>query len=315
VIDADIDLKAEIAGVQAELIFFRQMCLPAFKGRPMPEVVDGMKMPTLAGRPINEVMDGLSLSRRFPELFPKKLLPFDGSLSMWQCAATRLADLLPLGPLPANTSKISRDDFRNFLYQSATSSFCLREGRIIWQISLNMNLWLCFYFCAVCSDLSADAPDALEKFLTCLPQVRRWLMGLPVESPELWNALCAVLPFVAEADPAFAKLALDPETWRNLVINDREITEEQRGNRLQFIDGYFGHHVLNEALLHTLGALAGNHFLLIEEYLDHPHICGCHARLMPHYLFAVLFEKVAILRQLAQERHDFWKLAPKSYRG
>jgi hypothetical protein len=27
---------------------------------------------------------------------------------------------------------------------------------------------------------------------------------------------------------------------------------------------------------------------------------------MPHYVFAVLFEKVAILLQLAQEQHELW---------
>ena len=62
-------------------------------------------------------------------------------------------------------------------------------------------------------------------------------MSLPVDSTELANALCMALPFIADADPAFAKLALDPETWRSLVLTDRDITEEQRAKRLKWSTG------------------------------------------------------------------------------
>jgi hypothetical protein len=51
-----------------------------------------------------------------------------------------------------------------------------------------------------------------------------------------------------------------------------------------------------------IGALANNHFRVIEQYLHQTHLDGRYTHLMPHYLFAMLFEKVAILRQLAQEQ-------------
>ena len=131
-------------------------------------------------------------------------------------------------------------------------------------------------------------------------------MSLPVDSPELANALCMVLPFIADADPTFAKLALDPETWHSLVLADRDISEEERTKRLQLVEGLWFGHVLNNALLHVLGALANNHFMVIEDFLDHPFLVGGYTHLMPSYVFAVLFEKVAILRRVSAERHDSW---------
>jgi hypothetical protein len=107
-----------------------------------------------------------------------------------------------------------------------------------------------------------------------LTEVRRWLMRLAVDSPELWNSLCSVLPLIADADPSFAKLALDPETWSNLVLNDRGISEEQRAKRQQMIDGQWFGHVLNNALLHVLGALANNYFMMIEDLLQHTNLSG-----------------------------------------
>ena len=90
------------------------------------------------------------------------------------------------------------------------------------------------------------------------------------------------LPFIADVDPAFAKKALDLDTW---------------GKTHPCLE-----HVVNNALLHVLASLANNHFMLIRDYLDHPCLFGRYTRLMPHYMFAVLFQKVSILRQLAAEQ-------------
>ena len=57
--------------------------------------------------------------------------------------------------------------------------------------------------------------------------------------------------------------------------------------------------------LHALGGLANNHFLHIRDFLDHALLRGGYTHLMPHYLFAVLFEKVRVLRRLSQERHGW----------
>ncbi len=131
-------------------------------------------------------------------------------------------------------------------------------------------------------------------------------MSLPIDSSELANSLCSVLPLIADADPAFAKLALDPETWRGLVLNDRDITDEQRAKRLKCVDGQWFGHVFNNALLHVLGAIANNDFMTIEDFLDHPYLVGGYTHLFGHYLLAVLFEKVVILRQISEERPELW---------
>lgn len=126
-------------------------------------------------------------------------------------------------------------------------------------------------------------------------------MGLPVDNCGLFNALCMVVPLIADIDPAFAKLALDPETWRSVVMADATLSDHAKQERQKTIDQGFLRHVLNNALLHVLGALANNHFLSIREYLDHPCLFGGYTYLMPDYLFGVLLEKVRILRQLATE--------------
>jgi hypothetical protein len=82
--------------------------------------------------------------------------------------------------------------------------------------------------------------------------------------------------------------------------------EDERTDWLEYVEGLWFAHCLNNALLHVLGALANNHFGKIEEFLGHPFLVGRYTHLMPHYLFAVLFGKVVILRQLAQEQGDLW---------
>jgi hypothetical protein len=46
--------------------------------------------------------------------------------------------------------------------------------------------------------------------------------------------------------------------------------------------------------------LGPNHFGVIADFLDHPCLSGAYTGLIPHYLFAVLLEKVKTLRSLAR---------------
>ena len=244
------------------------------------------------GTPIHEVFQ-----QEYTDWVQEKIVTRAGAVLNWQGATRRLAELLPLGPLPANSSKINREAFQGFLFQEATPSFCVREGRIVWKIRLFMDPT----FCSPCCPTFPDFPAALENSAR-LSKIRSWLMRLPVDSADLANALCIVLPFIADSDPSFARLALDPATWRNVVLKDESITDEQRAKQLKVVKGPWFAHVLNNAFLHVFGALANNRFLLIKDLLDHPHLVGGYTHLMPHYVFAVLFEKVVILRQLAPGR-------------
>lgn len=272
----EIDLPAEIARVQRELTFFREECLPAFLGAPILEYVP----------------------KNASDALRDHIFTAAGSLSSWQRTAARLADDLPLGPLPPEATGPSRDDFREFLFQSATPSFTIRAGRIVWGIELFVVGEISLEYCRTLWGDGEPCPiTAPEDFARSSGEIKKWLMSKAVDDARLWNALCVVLPAIVNADPAFAKLALDPDTWRSLTLADSSLTAGQRPERLKLINGFFGH-VLNNALLHVLGALANNHFLLIEDYLHHPRLRGGYTRLMPHYLFAVLFEKVLILRHL-----------------
>jgi len=279
----DIDLRDVVARVQGELTFFRRECLPAFLGGPVQDFLS----------------DGMS------ESLKAHIVAVAGRLSEWQDAAGRLAEYLPLGPLPADAPCPDRDHFSRFLFQEATPAFVVREGRISWRIELFMPLEYALR-CPVFADLADDGSDPWDRFRGRAEEVERWLMGLSVDDSLLWNSLCVVLPFVADIDPAFARLALDPATWRALVLAGHGTDEGQRETRVRFLGGPWFGHVLNNALLHVLGGLANNHFLAIADYLDHPQLRGGYTHLMPHYLFAVLLEKVRALRRLSRERPGLW---------
>lgn len=272
----DIDLPAEVARVGAELAFFRRECLPALLGRPISECVP------------ESVSDALR----------ERIIATVGTISSWQRAATQLADGLPFGHPLDEAYGPSRGNFRDFLIQYDARSFSFREGRIVWQINTWFDLATPFHFCSGPGEITEPWSD-ISVFRARQHDARRWLLALPIDDCRLYNALGMVLPTMADIDPAFAKLALDPATWRALIQADDNLTPEQRARRLRLIDGHFGY-ILNNALLHVLGALANNHFLLIGDYLDHPHVRGRYTHLMPRYLFTVLFEKVLILRQFAR---------------
>ena len=273
-----LDLRAEIARAQAELIVFRKECLPAFLGGPVQDFL----------------ADGMS------EWLQRHIVAVAGRLSEWRDAALRLAEHLPLGPLPSDAPTLDRKDFDRFLFQGASPAFVIRSGRIAWRIELFVPLDLALR-CPVFAGDADAAQNGWERFLGRVEDVKRWLMALPPDC-QLANSLCELLPFVADADPAFVKLALDVDTWRGVVLADRCITEAERAERLDLVDSRLFAHVLNNALLHALGGLANNHFLHVRDFLGHALLRGGYTHLMPHYLFAVLFEKVLALRRLSQGR-------------
>lgn len=223
-------------------------------------------------------------------------------LRRWRDASDRLMEALPITPPGENDPPLDRAEYEEFLFQPASaSSHVVREGRIVWRIELFIGWdWATEGILSQMRGAEDVIPDPVEELRRVLPEAERWLMSLPVDESLLWNLLCMALPPISDLDPAFAKLALAPETWRTIVLSDREIDEETRSRRLKAIDGYL-HHVLNNALLHVLGALANNHFEVIADLLDHPDLIGGYTGLMPHYLFAVLFEKVEALRSMARE--------------
>src|SRR5262249_24462719 len=179
-----------------------------------------------------------------------------------------LADYLPLGPLPSDAPTLDRQDFDRFLFQGTTPAFVSRGGRIVWRIELCMPVELALP-CPVFQGAADAGPDGWGRFLGRVEDVKRRLMALPLDC-QLANALCYVLPFVADADPAFVKLVLDVDSWRGVVLAERGLSEDERAERLHRVGSRWFEHVLNNALLHALGGLANNHFEHIRHFLDHP---------------------------------------------
>jgi hypothetical protein len=274
----EADLRAEVARVHRELVAFRDRLLPVFFEP------DGAHHWTLPGQPRDKI-----------EIIANPLRD-------WRQAVCRLLDALPISPLGDAELPLERSEYEPFLWQPASaSSHVVREGRIVWRIELFIGWdWGSEDVLSRIAEGEERGPDPFGDLERRLPEAKRWLMSLPVDGSLLWNALSYALTPISDLDPAFAKLALDPETWRTIVHGDRTIDEATRSRRLQAIDGAWFTHVLNNALLHVLAALANNHFGVIADFLEHPSLVGRYTRLMPHYLFAVLLEKVEVLRSLTR---------------
>jgi hypothetical protein len=175
----------------------------------------------------------------------------------------------------------------------------VRDGRIAWRIELFVAWdWGAEDVLYRPSIGRVPLADGVGELRRVLPEARHWILSQPVDESFLWNLLCVGLVPIADIDPEFAKRALDPETWRAIVLGDCGIDGETRALRLRVIDGYF-HCVLNNALLHVMGSLACNHFEVVTGLLDHPARLGGYTSMMPHYLFAVLLEQVKVLHAIA----------------
>ena len=173
------------------------------------------------------------------------------------------------------------------------SPYSAQLTRISWDHGLE-------YMLAKSGEAREPGLDSFAELRQRLPEVKRWFLALPVDGSVLFNALSYVLAPVSDLDPAFVKLALDLDTWRSIVRTDQTLDEASRSQRLRAIDSGHLPHAINNALLHVLAALANNHFGVIADFLDHPCLSGAYTGLIPHYLFAVLLEKVKTLRSLAK---------------
>jgi hypothetical protein len=267
-------LGAEVAKVQAELVTFRDEYLPVFLRLPPYDTPHSVRA--------QEIEDS-------------------NRLLSWNQAVTGLSDALPLPG--THSATLNADDFKDLMLQEATPAFSISNGSIRWRIGLFSSMELAHGYCRPpYLERMNITEDQEREFLAKLPQIKTWLLALSVKDCVLFNALSMIVPFIAAVDPPFVKLVLDFDTWRSLVKADATVSEYQRQERLDVIGhGYF-RHVVNNALLHVLGALANNHFIAIADYLDHPCLHGGYTHLMPHYLFAVLFQKVSALRHLATEQ-------------
>ena len=231
----------------------------------------------------NEYLPVFMEISRTPELIPP--IAFESQqntfhlLSSWQDAITKVADALPL---PGDSAKFNQAEFKDFMFCEGTPGYSLLNNSISWKIGMYCDIRIAILSGYRPPDLGDNENFTEDDFWTAIPQIETWLLSLNAMDGLLWNPLCMTLPFIADVDPDFAQKALDLNTW---------------GKTNPWFE-----HVVNNALLHVLASLANNHFMRIQDYLGHPCLLGRYTRLMPHYLFSVLFHKVLILRQLATDQ-------------
>lgn len=269
--DEQFDLETEVQHVRGELIAFRDVCLPAFfKPGGIEPVWDDHRplgKPGVANRPLHR----------------------------WQEAVDRLADALD-GP----ESPLIRGESEDFLFEKPEPSYAVRDEKIVWRVGVGLycnrepNAWAFLTHMGLGDDVQGDP---IEFLLSRADAARTWLLDLGVDHPNLGDTLCFLLPLLAEGDPDAVKEMLDPETWRTLVLDEAGVTPEARSQRLRLTDVQLPRY-LNNALLHVFGTLANDHFSAILDLLGHPHLLGGYTDLFRYYVFAVLFGKVEILRDL-----------------
>lgn len=225
-------------------------------------------------------------------------------LSDWQDAVTQLADTLPPNK---NSSPPSVEQFSDFMFSKPTFGATVSDNEIHWEISIciaidfgEQTMWMPLF-------PKLDTQSERRKWFRRNTEfIVKSLTEMSVLDPLLMNSLCVVVPMLADDHPTTAIMLLDPETWRTLATKKSEVSDEERDKVLSDIaHGYFPH-VLNNALLHLFAAVANNHFLRIRECLDHPCLYGSYTGLIPHYLFAILFQKVCKLYELC-ELSEEWK--------
>ena len=287
----ETNLTVEVAQVHRELTAFRDQLLPALLGPCEAYLEDRAQDPS-----------------RWPsvEQIEKSVCrPCD--IGSWPSTTCSMLCRLPDSP-QLTRSRTGPNIKSSSGNATSASSHLMREGRIVWRIELfigwddALEYMLARSGAEPMGAAQEPGPDPFAELQRRLPEVKHWFLSLPVDGSVLFNALSYILTPVADLDPAFAKLALDPDTWRSIVRTDQTLDEPARLQRLQAIDHGHLPDAINNALLHVLAALANNHFGAIADFvvLEHPCLSGAYTGLIPHYLFAVLLEEVKTLCSLAK---------------
>lgn len=218
------------------------------------------------------------------------------TLNDWQAAASQLQQLL-IDSLSTRVPPPTIEDFSRFMMGGAAEEkYVLEDGGIRWQLSVFAPMtWE-----EVVELHKLHLPESLhpqhnQARAPSVEATRGWLEQASAGDIDCMNALCTVLPFIADEDPAFAMTMLQPQAYRDRIRSRDGLTPSQRETELEKVDAFYFGYVLNNALLHVVAALANNHFMDIRRFLQTPNYSGRYTDLIPHYLFAILFAKVSVL--------------------
>jgi hypothetical protein len=147
-----------------------------------------------------------------------------------------------------------------------------------------------------------DAAPWLE-LQRVLPVVEEYFLSLPPASTKRMGGYVAVLPILAELDPAFAAQALDRRQLIAAVEGDTALTAAERVRQRLALSSRTYAGCLGHGLALVMEALANNRFEEIAGLLALPevHADAFWAGLLPKVLLAALYRKVVVLRDLAQK--------------
>ena len=132
-----------------------------------------------------------------------------------------------------------------------------------------------------------------------LPAVQDFFLSLTPASDKKLGGYTAVLPILAELDPAFAIQALDRGRLLAVVESDPGLPPSERWRRCRVLESRFYAGCLCHGLALVLEALANNHFAKIAPLLRLPevHADAFWAGLMPRILLATLYQKAVLLQE------------------
>jgi hypothetical protein len=238
----------------------------------------------------------------------------------WQAATRRLDMLLNALPDQAATTLDSEEFLHlytvltlggesvthDYLRSPDCPVFSLRRGRICWHAYPHGG-WVPWpeyraeQALRLLHETSAlPLPGEPRTTVACheWPQIEKWYAELDPLSGKHIMAYERLLPLLAEFNPALAIKVLDRKWMKDRVLQNPELTEKERVSRLRRLHYLGVTSYLSSTLAFVMETVANNHFRKIGRLLRYPEIYGLYNGMMPELVFAVLYRKVEMVRQL-----------------
>lgn|GEM_PF-4957495 len=258
-----IDSDALVAALRKELVTFKMELVPAFVSK----------------TPITSI-------RREPAL----------SIADWQSAADNLLKALQDDAMRSDRTDLSVIDSHRLM------RLMTRNGQAWWGAESPLPFEIVSKYCPVLSLLDSERILTDHEHVGLLvPEIKSWMVGLPIRSLVLHNSLSLVLPLLVDHDLEFVLNATTSVFWRDQLRIGSSLSRRAQ-NRVQlFLNGPIFSHVLNNALLHVISAMANNQFVLIRRLVDHPNLQGNYTGLMLSKIFETLQSKYTTIANLRKQ--------------
>jgi hypothetical protein len=291
-----VDLDHERARVAGELQLFRDVYLPV------------LRAPYF-----------LAHEAGTPRLIPWPWPAQPRCRSDWQAATQRLLDALGRQD-GSQVIALDAAEFAPLFAGSPFSAACLlqtpdqpcysvRAGRLYWAIypsspfaqdadGRTREIWRSLFGVVPGLPQPAAVADTTAQLRRYLTAIETWyLEELPVTGRL--RAFEYVLPLLAEFLPALPVQALDRQRMKTRVRHHAGLRSEERAECLRGIDRCLFSGCLSTSSAWVMETLANNNFGDIRDLLELPEIYGSWNAFMPKFIFAVLYRKILVLREMA----------------